>query len=200
MNINMSIFAKRLKIARLQRDIKQKELAEKIGVRSATVSAYENENESKRATPSLENAIAIAKELNVSLDYLCGLEDLKKDETLTGKVRAYLHALAAVDLFSNSYSVRYDTVSETQQTYEDSKYTEEIKWHCICFRQDTPGCDFLKGIQQINALRRTGALDDAIHAAVVDSLCDRYAPEMAAQLSDWEDASDPFLAGLNGDN
>lgn len=67
-------FAKRMKTARLQRDIKQKDLAERIGVRSATVSAYENENESKRAIPSLENAFAIAKELNVSLDYLCGLD------------------------------------------------------------------------------------------------------------------------------
>ena len=67
-------FAKRMKTARLQHDIKQKDLAERIGVRSATISAYENENESKRATPSLENAFAIAKELNVSLDYLCGLE------------------------------------------------------------------------------------------------------------------------------
>lgn len=67
-------FAKRMKTARLQHDIKQKDLAERIGVRSATVSAYENENESKCETPSLENAFGFAKELNVSLDCLCRLD------------------------------------------------------------------------------------------------------------------------------
>jgi len=69
------IFSQRLKESRLKKDMTQKDLAEKIGTTSATVSAYESSNDDKRKSPTLENAISIAKSLNVSLDWLSGLSN-----------------------------------------------------------------------------------------------------------------------------
>lgn len=58
-----------IKEAREERDIKQKELAEKINIRQSTLSQYETE---KREIPN-EILRAICLELNYSADYILGL-------------------------------------------------------------------------------------------------------------------------------
>lgn len=70
------IFSQRLKESRQKKNMTQKDLAEQIGTTSATVSAYESTNGDKRKSPTLENATAIAKALNVSLDWLSGLSNI----------------------------------------------------------------------------------------------------------------------------
>lgn len=75
---NPTIFARRLKEAREAKGIKQRELAERIGVSYQTISAYEkSDTTGKIKNPTLENAVSIAKELGVSLDWLYGLEEQK---------------------------------------------------------------------------------------------------------------------------
>lgn len=69
------IFARRMKEAREREGIKQNELARDIGVTPQTISAYEKaESSGKGKNPTLENAVAIAARLKVSLDWLCGIE------------------------------------------------------------------------------------------------------------------------------
>lgn len=63
-----------MKEAREKKGLKQNELAKKINVSPQTISAYEKAVEGGRGkNPTLENAMAIAKELDVSLDWLCGI-------------------------------------------------------------------------------------------------------------------------------
>jgi len=61
-------FGGKLKKARETIGISQKELAARIKVTPTTISAYEK----RKKFPTLENAAAIANELNVSIDELCG--------------------------------------------------------------------------------------------------------------------------------
>ena len=73
---DLSTFAKNLKSARERAGMKQNELAEKVNVTPQTISAYEKSAAgSKGKNPTLENALAIAEALHVSLDKLCGRED-----------------------------------------------------------------------------------------------------------------------------
>lgn len=65
-----TIFAKRMRETREKKGLKQKELAEHIGVTPQTISAYEKNGKA----PTLDNAIAIANTLGVSLDWLCGID------------------------------------------------------------------------------------------------------------------------------
>lgn len=70
----LTIFAQRLKMAREIRKMKQNELARKVNVTPQTISAYEKaESDGKGKNPTLENAVAIAKTLGFSLDWMCGL-------------------------------------------------------------------------------------------------------------------------------
>lgn len=65
------------KIYRLRQelDIKQKDLAERVGITEATLSRYEN----GKRTPSSEIAAKLAKSLGVSTDYLLGNDTNKSD-------------------------------------------------------------------------------------------------------------------------
>lgn len=89
-----AIFAKRMKEAREKKGLKQKELAEKIGVTPQTISAYEKTGKA----PTMDNAISIAKILDVSLDWLCGInQDVKKQNgtTTLGDAARFLHEMSS---------------------------------------------------------------------------------------------------------
>ena len=68
--LNIECFSENMKKTREAMKMTQKELAEKVGLTSTTISAYEK----KIKYPSLDNAVLIANSLGVSLDSLCGAE------------------------------------------------------------------------------------------------------------------------------
>ena len=67
----MKIFAERLKYLRLEKELSQRELAEKLGLSHSVVAHWENE----LRAPSAEAIVLLAKYFNVSADYLLGLTD-----------------------------------------------------------------------------------------------------------------------------
>ena len=69
--MTLPIVASRLKRIRESRQITQKELAQRLGLHEQMVYRYEN----GLSEPMALNLAAMAKELNVSLDYLTGLSD-----------------------------------------------------------------------------------------------------------------------------
>ncbi len=70
-DIELQVFADRLKELRFKKNITQKDFAEKIGVTAAALSAYENNVKN----PSIAVAKRIAEVFHVSIDWLCGLTD-----------------------------------------------------------------------------------------------------------------------------
>ena len=78
--MDLSVFGKRLKEARTDNKMSQKELSALAGVSTVMISSYERSDE-KGGNPSLANAAAIANALNVSLDWLCGLSDVNTNTT-----------------------------------------------------------------------------------------------------------------------
>ena len=57
-----------------------KELAARSGLKKKTIDSYLGTNSS---TPSVENAVSIAKALGVSVEFLVTGEDIKKNRTLS---------------------------------------------------------------------------------------------------------------------
>ncbi len=72
-----NIFSIRMKEARQKADISQAELSRRTGIAPATLSSYESAENPKN--PTIDKVILIAKALNVSIDWLCGLEEKSKD-------------------------------------------------------------------------------------------------------------------------
>lgn len=68
-------FSKRIKELRKEKGINQEELANKINKSESTVSSYEL----GRRTPDIETIRKLSKIFNVSVDYLVGESDLKRN-------------------------------------------------------------------------------------------------------------------------
>lgn len=58
---------------REENELKQRDLANELNIAKNTLSQYE----SGKRTPDLETTDQIAREFNVSMDYLCGVHDLR---------------------------------------------------------------------------------------------------------------------------
>lgn len=69
------ILAQRLKTLRNEMNMTQVQFAKKMGFTQATLSAYEN----SQKKPSLDIIIDIAKKCEVTLDWLCGLTENKRE-------------------------------------------------------------------------------------------------------------------------
>jgi len=68
-----AIFANRLKAERESNGWTQEQFAELLGVSNGTVSGYER----NYREPDFDTLIKIAKQLNVSIDYLLGYSDIR---------------------------------------------------------------------------------------------------------------------------
>ena len=169
-----AVFAQRLRMTRTQKKMTQKDLAEKIGMKAATVSAYESVDESKRITPSLENALAIARELGVSLDYLCGL-DVSEQQTVQEKAKVFLQNLTLVfEVFPGGVKIQ-----ECTHVYWpiDDEPSEKRDGYGIIFSEKAMK-DFLTEWQAIWKLREKETLDVETYNSIVKVLCDKYAQQI----------------------
>ena len=82
------MFGDKMAFARKQQSLTQKQVAEMAKVQQSSYSAYEN----NKKTPPIDIASRIAKALDVSLDWLCGMDDVKKF-TSCGEIARLLIAL-----------------------------------------------------------------------------------------------------------
>lgn len=80
--MNISLFSERLKQIRQKRDLSYKQLSDLSGVTATALSNYEKNGK----IPNLDSAVKIAQALQISLDWLCGIENQtnsKKDDSKT---------------------------------------------------------------------------------------------------------------------
>lgn len=75
--LNLNVFAERLKKARNNKGFTQEQLADKIGVSTATICNYERINRKDGKIPTLEKVFALSEILEVSIDWLCGNDNEK---------------------------------------------------------------------------------------------------------------------------
>ena len=75
-DINLFIFATRLKQKREEKELSMQELSDAIGTSKATISRYE----SGKRDPNLKIVMRIADYFKIPLEWLCGLEEAKLDD------------------------------------------------------------------------------------------------------------------------
>lgn len=85
----MMNFSKRIKTLRMQNQMTQHDLAQKLGVTKSVISAYEND----MRRPSYEILVKIAHTFNVTTDFLLGVES-KATLDLSGLTIAEKNALS----------------------------------------------------------------------------------------------------------
>lgn len=93
----LKTFSDRLSSVLRERNITQKELANAIGVQPATISTYLRKENQK--TPNITMTSAIAKYLNVSIDWLCGLDNEKQDKTVVSLSELFKQFIDIMTIF-----------------------------------------------------------------------------------------------------
>ena len=190
-----TIFAKRMKEAREKCKLKQNILALKVGVTPQTISAYENaETDGKGKNPTLENAVAIANVLNVSLDWLCG----RDVHTAVCKETLGDIARDIVSFEKTSAGIYLDTSSREEFEYgPDLEHPNprrfDVTYPAIVFTNEKL-CHFVNEWKKIKNLHDTGTIDDELYNLWLDKhlslLDDTSAIDKPKELD--EDGELPF--------
>lgn len=111
------IFAQRLSELRKEKNETQAEFSQRTGIRQQTISGYEN----GKISPTLDAAIEIAKACDVSVDWLCGLTDTRRNKFIE-----YADVIMAlVDIGQATGGNLYLTKVEVDRYDYDDRWIEE---------------------------------------------------------------------------
>lgn len=168
--LNMAIFSKRLKEARTDKNMTQKELSEKSGVSTVMISAYERNNTSSGKNPALNNIYAIATALGVSIDWLCGLtekNELNKNQEKIDTETLLKSFINIIDHIKYRKSVGYDDFL--------NGYNESILTISFDLRDSVSSLGrFINEYCEVKSLVDKKLLPKGVDNTVIQALIDKY--------------------------
>lgn len=153
-DIELEVFSERLKSLRLELNMTQKEFAEKIGVTAAALSAYEN----NQKNPSIAVAKRISEKFNISLDWLCGLNEQKNKDN---KILTYadmfrlIIKLCDTDSFFGDWSIEY--------IEDKDPFLNETEIYASLRNYDETIVLFFKDWQQMHSLYKANTIDKHLY-------------------------------------
>ena len=163
--LNMTLFSKRLKEARTDKNMTQKELSEKSGVSTVMISAYERSNTNSGKNPALNNIYAIATALGVSIDWLCGLTEntnINNENAEEITARDFLQSLY--------YLVNNCNVTITNANYDSiDNYFYEIN-----VNQNCRAFDFIQDSLKVKEALQLDVLNNEMKQNLVNGVIEKY--------------------------
>ncbi len=162
--LNMTLFSKRLKEARTDKNMTQKELSEKSGVSTVMISAYERSNTNSGKNPALNNIYAIATALGVSIDWLCGLtEDTTTGNDNATKITMKTLLLSLIHLINNSnVEIMCGGYNGNQREYY------EIDVH------KSRAFSFVEDCQKLKEALKLDVLDNEMKQSLINGVIEKY--------------------------
>lgn len=183
----LTIFAKRLKEARINANLKQNQLAEKAGITTATISAYESSDGSKGKNPSLDKAVDLAKTLKVSLDWLCGL----KNEEFNNDLGAITQLSDILKIIVNMS----DFVQETTVTIDHVRYKDDVYDMAAITFNNEDITNFVKTWEKMRNLYNDGTVDETIYKTWLEAEIKKYEKKPINLKIKLEEVEDILLSG-----
>ncbi len=159
---NKNIFAERMREARLKADLSQAELSRRTKIAAATLSTYESTDNPKN--PPIDKAIAIARELNVSLDWLCGLSD--KGDNTSNEITLD-DVMEAIMLLASLNQVSFSTI---KRYVDDFQYSEipAIVMDSLILK------NFIVEYQKISEFIETTGYDDYLKDGLKKAIINKF--------------------------
>jgi len=162
-------------------NLKQKTLAKLAGIQPATLSSYLNHTKSgkqKGKNPSIVNAIEIAKALNVSLNWLCGLSDLeanlRKENADEVSLASYLKDWT---YFLQKGHIYIEHVGRsTYGVYGELMVPGELILRVRLEKEEHPNyvLDFFENYRKLTELRDSAILSNELYESSLNGLIDKY--------------------------
>lgn len=153
--MDLSVFADRLKQARQKMDLNYKQLSELSKTTSTALSNYEKGEK----MPNLESAAKIAVALGVSIDWLCGIEDVEKDNNSINLLSSLMVLLDSLP-FETGYS---NIINE--------EFSIFLKFDLTLFDKLI---DFIDEYRRIQEIKNTNLATDEMISTLLQNLIDKY--------------------------
>ena len=148
-----NIFGQRLKQLRIKLNFTQKQMADKIGITPATLSAYENGTNQ----PSFSVCKQIAIATSTSLDWLCGLKD---------------------DVTKHSYNNLYEVLNDLVNALEVFDITINLDSYndslCYIHIDNYVSAHFLSSWAKMKELYDQSVIDENIYKAWLKGELEKY--------------------------
>ena len=122
----------KLKTLRLNRNLTQKQIADRIGLAISAISSYE----SGMRYPSYETLIKLARIFHVSADYLLGLTDVKSADANIASIANYLGLTERSIVALHSYH-------DIAEKHHNAHMVQKLRILNMLFE---PGCELLEHI------------------------------------------------------
>ena len=163
-DMELQIFADRLKQLRTEKGLTQAQFVDSLGITTSALSAYEK----NLKNPSISVAKRIAEKYNTSIDWLCGLSEVK---SFDGKI----------ETFGDLFRTIFELEKACGQYLEIiTKFDFDALGNCnnrlegIAFSQDEAQT-FLTEWQKMKQLHDDGTIDDDLYNLWKEkALCKEY--------------------------
>lgn len=185
-DMELQIFADRLKELRQKLNITQKEFSEKIGITAAALSSYENNIKN----PSIAVAKRIAEAFNVSIDWLCGLSE---ERGLEPEIKTYRDvAIKIIELLKiNSFPYKF-CLDLLKEDVNDSSFPDIGEWQYVRVLRLPENPELLKFFETYEDLQRL-LMDKKIKQHVIDTWLEGALEELGEILINIPDGIDDEL-------
>lgn len=189
--MNENMFARRMRETRIKKGISQAELSRITGIAPATLSSYESEDKPK--SPPIDKALTIANALNVSLDWLCGLNSDKCNNT--SNEITFDNIMEAIMLLASLKQVSFSTLE---------KYANELEYSVIpTIEMDSQILKkFIVEYQKVSEFIETADYDDylkdGLKKAIINKFKDYIVSEGVIQSKN-DGAKDSIVPADNSD-
>lgn len=170
-----TMLAIRLKQLRSNHNYTQTEFAEKINITQSALSAYEKGDR----TPSLEILTAIAREFNISLDWLCGLSDKEASTSIISTYSDIIKALVMIADSTINIEISYDVPIEYRGCCEDAPELGTIHF------DDSKITTFLHEWQDMLRLLNNGTIKKSLYDLWLDDQLEKYNEPISLNNQIW---------------
>lgn len=168
-DLDMNVFGSRLKKARLEKGMTQKELSDLTGISTVMISSYERSDAETGKNPSLNNVYLLASALGMSIDWLCGRgEEMAYNEHID-----YLKIFIECSIYFDAENSVYEKIGRngTVSRIEDC-YGNHV-WN-IPLRNTVSVNEMIKDINVIKEILRTGVVTKDILHILIENIYKKY--------------------------
>lgn len=157
-----TIFASRIKDLRSSLDMTQAEFAKSLNTTQAALSGYERGDR----IPSLELLISIAQAYNISIDWLCGLNDTKY---LTDELQTYTDLIKLFLMFDKAPNL-YKTYSCNKRPYYGGSKIDNVEINIM----DKHFVEFFNEWTEISSVRSKTPSGDKLYNIWLKDIYERF--------------------------
>lgn len=174
--IDMAVFAKRLKEARAEKGLTQKELAALSGVSTVMISSYERTDAEAGKNPSLSVVYSIASALDVSIDWLCGQTESQRTNSQIDYLKLFIEM--SIYLQPINHFMPKDSTTHRELFYDSKK---RLIWN-IPLKNTDIALSLISDIGRIRSIMGTGVATDEMILALMDNIYKKYKDMDLSQL------------------